>query len=86
MARPTPLQRYRLFLIGYTRWFGATFAGMAIVITASDLPSLLRSGDPKQLALDVGGGTAFLLIGLALYRVGSAVQRRYRTHIEGQID
>jgi hypothetical protein len=85
MAEPTRMQRYYLFQIALMRWFGAIFAGFAILITASNLPWLMRSGDSKLLMSNVGGGAAFLLIGLTLYRVGTVVQRRYRTHIEGQI-
>lgn len=80
------MQRYYLFQIASMRWFGAIFASFAILITASNLPWLMRSGDAKLLAFNVGVGAAFLLVGFALYRVGTVVQRRYRTHIEGQID
>jgi hypothetical protein len=86
MAKPRRMQRYYFFLIAWIPWFGAIFAGFAVLLTASNLPALVPSGDPKLLALKVGGGAAFLLVGLALYRVGNAVQRRYRAHIAGQID
>lgn len=86
MARPTPLQRYYLFQIGLMRWFGAIFAGAAILITGSNLPWLARLGDPRLLALDVIGGAGFYLAGLVLYRLGSSLQRRYRAHIREQID
>jgi hypothetical protein len=86
MAKPTPLQRYYLFLIANMRWFGAIFAAGAVLITASNLPWLLRSHDPRLLTVNVAGGAGFLLVGLALYRVGTAVQRRYRAHIVQQID
>ena len=65
MAKPTGLQRYYLFLIAYMRWFGVFFAALAVLITASNLPELLRSKDIKQLVAILGGGAAFLLIGLA---------------------
>jgi hypothetical protein len=86
MAKPTPMQRYYLFQIASMRWFGAIFAGFAVLITASNLPSLVRSGDPRLLAINIGGGAAFIVVGLALYRVLTVVQRRYRTFIDGQID
>lgn len=86
MAKPTALQRYYLILIAYMRWFGAAFAAVAILITASNLPWLVRSNDVTLLAVNLLGGAAFLLLGLALYRIGSAVQRRYRAHIADQID
>jgi hypothetical protein len=86
MAKPTPMQRYYLFQIASMRWFGAVFAGAAILITASNLPWLIRSRDLKLIATNVGGGAGFLLVGLALYLIGTAVQRRYRAHIAQQID
>jgi hypothetical protein len=86
MAKPTGLARYYLFLIAYMRWFGVVFAAVALLITAINLPWLMRSNDIKLLAANLGGGAAFLLVGLALYRVGTAVQRRYRAHIAEQID
>ena len=86
MAKPTQIQRYYLFLIAYMRWFGAFFAAVAILITAGNLPWLVRSHDPKLLMVNLGGGAGFLLVGLALYRVGATVQRRYRAHVVGQID
>jgi hypothetical protein len=86
MAKPTALQRYYLFLIAYMRWFGVVFAALAVLITASNLPWLMRSNDWELLAANLGGGAAFLLVGLALYRIGTAVQRRYRAHIAGQLE
>ena len=86
MARPTGLQRYYLFLIGYLRWFGVVFAVGAILITASNLPWLMRSNDMKALAINLVGGAAFFLVGLALYQIGTVVQRRYRTHIANSIE
>jgi hypothetical protein len=86
MAKPRALQRYYLFLIAYMRWFGVVFAAMAILIPASNLPWLMRSNDAMQLALNLGGGVAFFLIGLTLYRIGTVVQRRYRAHIAQQIE
>ena len=80
------MQRYYLLQIASMRWFGAIFAGFAILITASNLPWLVRSGDAKLLAVNVGTGMAFLLVGAGLYRVGTVVQRRYRNHIQNQID
>lgn len=81
MAKRTALQTYYLLLIAYMRWFGGVFAVVAILITASNLPWLMRSNDMKLLATNLGGGAAFLIIGLTLYLVGTAVQRRYRAHI-----
>jgi hypothetical protein len=86
MAKPAPLQRYYLFLIANMRWFGAVFAATAVLITASNLPWLLRSHDPRLLTVNVAGGAGFLLVGLALYRIGTTVQRRYRAHILQQTD
>jgi hypothetical protein len=86
MAKPTPMQRYYLFQIAWMRWFGAVFAGAAILITASNLPWLIRSRDLKLIATNLGAGAGFLLVGLALYLIGTAVQRRYRAHIAEQID
>ena len=86
MAKPTALQHYYLFLIAWMRWFGAVFAVAAVLITASNLPGLVRSPDAKSLAFNFGGGAGFLLVGIALYRVGTAIQRRYRTYIASQID
>jgi len=86
MANPTGLQRYYLFLIAYMRWFGVAFAAVAILITAINLPWLMRSNDVKLLVANLGGGAAFLIVGLTLYRIGTAVQRRYRAHIAQQID
>ena len=81
MDKPTPMQRYYLFQIAWMRWFGAVFAAPAILITASNLPWLIRSRDLKLIATNVGGGAGFFLVGLALYLIGTAVQRRYRAHI-----
>jgi amino acid transporter len=86
MAKPTLMQRYYLFQIAWMRWFGVVFASAAILITASNLPWLVRSRDLKLIATNVGGGAGFLLIGLALYLIGTSVQRRYRAHIAQQID
>jgi hypothetical protein len=86
MAKPTPMQRYYLFQIVSMRWFGAIFAGLAMLITASNLPSLLRSGDMKVLGLNLAGGLAFVLIGFALYRGLTVIERRYRANIKGQVD
>jgi hypothetical protein len=77
---------YYLFQIASMRWFGAVFAAAAILITVSNLPWLIRSRDLKLIATNVGGGAGFLLVGLALYALGAAVQRRYRAHIARQID
>lgn len=85
MAKPTSLQRYYLFLIAYMRWFGVVFAAAAILITANNLPVLMRSNDMELLATNLGGGAAFLIIGLTLYLIGTAVQRRYRAHIADRI-
>jgi hypothetical protein len=68
------------------RWFGAVFAVAAIIITVSNLPWLIRSRDLKLIATNVGGGAGFFLVGLALYLIGAAVQRRYRAHIAQQVD
>jgi hypothetical protein len=86
MAKPTVLQRYYLFLIACVRWFGATFSVAAVVITASDIPWLVHSGDLKLLITNLGGGAAFLFVGLALYLAATAVQRRYRAYIDQQFD
>jgi hypothetical protein len=86
MAKPTLMQRYYLFQIAWMRWFGVVFASAAILITGSNLPWLIRSRDLKLIATNVGGGAGFFLIGLALYLIGTAVQRRYRAHIAQQID
>jgi len=80
------MQRFYLFHIAYIRWFGAIFAGLAIFITASNVPSVLRAGDAKLIAITIGSGAGFLLIGCLLYRVGTAMQRRYRAHIAQQVD
>lgn len=85
MAKPAAPQRYHLFLIVYFRWFGVVFAALAVLITVGNLPSLFRSADVTLIAASVGVGAAFLLVGLALYRMGTAVQRRYRAHIADQI-
>ncbi|MCF8503541.1 MAG: hypothetical protein K9G59_01390 [Caulobacter sp.] len=68
------------------RWFGVIFAVGAIFITASNLPWLMRSRDVKELAVNLVLGGAFFLVGLALYQVGTVVQRRYRTHIANSIE
>ena len=81
MTKPTPMQRYYLFQIAWMRWFGAVFAVAAVLITASNLPWLIRSRDLRLIATNLGGGAVFFLIGLALYLIGAAVQRRYRAHI-----
>ena len=86
MARPTALQNYYLFLIAYLRWFGVLFGVVAILITASNLPWLVRSNDMKLLATNLGGGAAFVIIGLALYQIGTAMQRRYRAHLASRIE
>ena len=86
MAKPTGIQRYYLFLIAFTRWFGVVFAALAVLIIAINTPELLRSNDNKLLVANLGGGAAFLLVSLAVYRVGTVVQRRYRAHIVKQID
>lgn len=86
MPKPTLMQRYYLFQIAWIRWFGAVFAVVAILITSSNLPWLIRSRDLKLIATNVGGGACFFLVGLALYLIGVAVQRRYRAHIAQQID
>ncbi len=85
MATPTSLQRYYLFQIAYMRWLGVVFAVVAIFITASNLPRLMRSNDTKLLATNLVLGAAFLIIGLTLYLIFTAVQRRYRAHLAGQI-
>ncbi len=86
MAKLTPIQRYYLCLIAYMRWLGAIVAALAVMITATNLPRLLRSHDVKIPAVNVAGGAGFLLVGLALYRVCADVQHRYRAHILQQID
>jgi len=60
-------------------------AAVAILITMSNLPWLLRSNDMKLLAANMAGGAAFMLVGLVIYRTGTAVERRYRTHIVNRI-
>jgi hypothetical protein len=84
MAKPTSIQTYFLILIGYMRWFGAIFAAIAFLITASNLPGLIRV--PRLLTFNIAGGTGFLIVGIALYVVGTAIQRRYRAYIQQQID
>ncbi len=86
MAKPTALQRYYLFLIALLRWFGAAFAALALVVMASNLPRLIDSPDVALFGVLFGAGPAFLLFGLALYRIGAALQRRYRAHIADQMD
>lgn len=86
MAKPTGLQRYYLFVVAFVRWFGAVFAALAMLFTAINLPGTLRSNDIKLLIANLCGGAVFLLVGLAVYRVGAAVQRRYRAHIAQQLD
>jgi len=81
MAEPTPLQTYYLVILMLMRWFGLFYAGMAVVITGSNLPWLMRSNDIGLLALHVGGGAAFVLIGLGMFRLLGAVERRYRARI-----
>lgn len=81
MAEPTPLQTYYLVILMLMRWFGLFYAGMAVVITGSNLPWLLRSNDIGLLAMHVGGGVAFVLIGLGMFRLLGAVERRYRAWI-----
>lgn len=84
MAKPTPVQNYYLIIIAWMRWFGVAFAAVAVLITLSNLPWLMRSNDMKLLAVNLAGGAAFMLVGLALYRTGTAVERRYRAHIANQ--
>jgi hypothetical protein len=86
MAKPTRMQRYCLFQLASMRWFGAIFAGVSVLIAVGNLPWLMRSGDPKLLANNMGGGVAFLLIGCVVFRVCGVMERRYRTHVEGQTD
>lgn len=85
MAKPTPIQNHYLFIIAWMRWFGVAFAAVAVLITMSNLPWLMRSNDIKLLAVNLAGGAAFILVGLVLYRTGTAVERRYRTHIANRI-
>ncbi|MFN3816186.1 hypothetical protein [Brevundimonas sp.] len=86
MAKPTPIQNYYLFIIAWMRWFGVVFAVASVIITASNLPWLLRSNDMKLLAVNLAGGAAFILVGLVLYMIGTAVERRYRTYIANRIE
>lgn len=86
MAKPTPLQRFYLFQIAYMRWFGVVFAAVALLITVMNLPELMRLNDRKLLATNLVGGAAFVLVGLALYLIGRAVQKRYRAQIEKQAE
>ena len=85
MAKPTSIQNYYLSIIAWMRWFGVAFAVVAILITMTNLPWLMRSNDMKLWAVNLAGGAAFILIGLALYQTGTAVERRYRTHIANRI-
>jgi hypothetical protein len=86
LAKPTPMQSSYLFQIASMRWFGAVFAAAAILITVSNIPWLIRSGDLKLIATNVRGGAVFLLVGVTVYLIDTAVQRRYRAHIAQQID
>lgn len=86
MAAPTRMQRYYLLQIAGMRWFGAVFAGLAVVITCSNLPWLLRAHDPKILAINLVAGGAFFIVGYAVYWIGTVFQLRYRAHIAAQID
>lgn len=86
MAKPTGHQRFYLFQIAYMRWFGALFAAAALFITAHNIPWLLRSNDRGLLLTNLAAGLAFLVIGVILYRIGTVVQRRYRAHIDRQIE
>lgn len=86
MARPTFIQRYYLFQIAWMRWFGLVFAIGSMAITASNLPGLLEAGDNSLLAVNLGVAGAFAFVGIGLYRIGTVVQRRYRAHIQRQID
>lgn len=85
MEKPTSIQNYYLVIIAWMRWFGVAFAVVAALITASNLPWLLRSNDMKLLAVNLAGGAAFILVGLVLYRIGTAVERRYRTRIPNRL-
>jgi hypothetical protein len=63
MAKPTPVQNYFLFIIAWMRWFGPVFAAVAILITASNLPWLLRSNDLKLLSVIwLGEPSSFWLV------------------------
>ena len=86
MAKPTPMQRYYLFLLWHARVIGIVFAVFAVGITLSNLPSLIREGDHGRLVENVVAGAAFFLIGCALYRLATLVLRKYRAHIASQID
>lgn len=84
MAEPTPFQTYVLVILMLMRWFGLFYAGMAVVITGSNLP-WLRENDMAQLAVHAGVGVAFVLIGLGTFRLFGAVGRRYRACIASRV-
>ena len=85
MAKPLLIQRYYLGLLWYVRVFGVVFTVLAAVITASNLPWLIRKGDLGELALNVAVGIAFFLIGSGVYWVSTKVLRKYRAFIEAQV-
>jgi hypothetical protein len=86
MAKPTFRQRYALGQLWYGRIFGVVFAIFAVGITASNLPWLIREGSVPKIALNLIVGIAFLLIGIAIYRVCNFILRKYRAYIESGID
>lgn len=86
MARATFLQQYYLLIIAYMRWFGVVFAAVALLITACNLPWLIRSHDAKLITINLVGGIAFVAVGSAIYFVSAAIQRQYKVYIDQQFD
>jgi len=80
--RRTFRQGYFLFIIGSMRWLSLTFAVFAGVITASNLPGLLRDDNAAELRLALTFGAVFFCIGMILFAAMTWVDRAYRRHLD----
>jgi hypothetical protein len=86
LAKPTAIQRYHLGLLSVARGFGAVFASAAILVTLSNLPGAIMSGDGGRLAINLAAGAGFLAIGLLLFKASSHLLRQYRAYVADQAD
>jgi hypothetical protein len=77
----TLTQRWFLFNIWYARVFGVIFAVLALLITASLVPGLMRGDDISGGYLVLLIGPAFALIGVGLYLGATKILRWYRRQL-----
>lgn len=86
MAKPTARQRYHLFQFVLLRGFGVFVGALGFLLSAASLPEAIRLRDAALLAGNIVAGLIVLAIGVAIYLGGGAIQRRYETYIESEID